>query len=686
MSPVEPHQNPRPLLAIIPRDGWLGLAATAGGGVLALWATPFGVAMVGGGVILLTVVTWRQTRKAWRRKARLATLAAERDRLDQELGEARSRYEQILNHASDAMFFVDPHDGTLLEVNRRAEELLGYTRGDIQHLSLGVLFPGRHRRRFLKLVRKILAQGQGEEPELQFRRKDGSLFIGAVQARLGWLGTQRVVHGRFHDATPYVHLTSELRRHNQQLTLLNEVARLGAEGQGLSSILATILDQVVAGFGVAGGGIFLLRHHGTEMSLAFHCGIPQQVLTDLADLRPGDDLIGKVAISRQARLSVDLAKDRRFACAAAVHDGWRAFLAVPLETKESCHGVLFLFERGPRVLNRNDLRLLQAIGRQIGPLVKHTELFDELQWQHRLNQASLRELERSRGALRDNLRQLEQSHRLLQGLDQMKSTFLALASHELRTPLTTIQSGAELLDTHAAAQLDPAGRLALDAILLGGRRLRELVDDLMEAARLEADSIYLENEEFDPQLLAEALAQEFSPRCARRGLNFSLGSVPQGLRIRGDRHHLQRALGRILENAVKFTPEGGDIRLEATLCSGAEVTTMADRLQQVAGSFFATPLATEYLRLCVRDNGIGLAPGDEARIFDKFATVGDIASHSSSRERFGGKGAGLGLTLARGVVAAHDGLLWAESAGEGLGSSFSLLLPLGERGRRTDGD
>ncbi len=83
-----------------------------------------------------------------------------------------------------------------------------------------------------------------------------------------------------------------------------------------------------------------------------------------------------------------------------VHDGWRAFLAVPLLVEETCLGALFLFDRGMRVLNRNALRLAQAIGRQIGPLVKNAELFDELQWQHRINQASLRELERSRSALR----------------------------------------------------------------------------------------------------------------------------------------------------------------------------------------------------------------------------------------------------------------------------------------------
>ncbi len=680
-----PAADKLPAVTLLPRDGWLALAMTAGGGLLAVWTVPAGLALAGGGVILLNVVAWRQARKAARHRQKLAAISAEHEVLLRDLDEARSRYEQILHHASDAMFCIDPHDGSLIEVNRRAEELLGYTRGDIGHLSLGVLFPGRHRRRFLKLVRRILTDGQGEEPELQFRRKDGSLFIGSVQARLGWLGAQRVVHGSFHDATPYVHLASELRRHNQQLTLLNEVARLAAEEQHFSSILATILAQVVDGFGVSGGGIFLLRPPGTSLSLAFQRGIVPEVAAALEEIQPGEGLLGKVAVSRQSRLSVDLGKDRRFNCAAAVADGWRALLAVPLESKDRCHGVLFLFERGDRVLNRNEMRLLQAIGRQIGPLVKHSELFDELQWQHRLNQASLRELERSRGALRENLRQLEQSHRLLQSLDQMKSSFMALASHELRTPLTTILSGAELLEDAANERLAPPEQLALQAILQGSRRLRELVDDLLEAARLEANAVYLANEEFDPCDLLASLAEEYRPRCAQRAVAFILEACPAGIRLRGDRHHLQRALGRILENAVKFTPDGGTVALAAQRRSGVEVGIMAERLNQAAAEVFAAGLAPEYLHISVRDSGIGLAAEDIERVFEKFITLGDIASHSSSRDSFGGEGVGLGLTLARGVVTAHNGLLWAESAGEGQGSCFSMLLPSIPRANPADG-
>jgi len=639
-----------------------------------------GTAMLGGGVLLLAIHAWRSDRQAKALTCRLAEEEKSREKLVEELAVARSRCEQILHHASDAMFFVDPHDGTLLEVNRRAEEMLGYTCGDIHHLSLGVLFPGRYRRRFLKLVRKILKHGYGEEAELLFRKKDGSLLYGAVQARLGWLGEQRVVHGSIHDVTTNVHMTSELRRHNQQLELLNEIAQRVAKGQEISSLLSTVLDHVIGNLDVDGGGITLLRHHGTEMKLAFHRGIPHALAEELDRLRPGEGLIGGVVTSGRPRMSVNMQQDRRCGAPAARQDGWRAFQAVPLIADETCVGVLFVFVRGYRVLNHHELRLLQVVGQQVGPLIKNAELFDELQWQQRLNQASLRELERSRATLRDHLQQLEHQNRMLQDLEQMKSTFLALASHELRTPLTVICSGAELLQATADGRRDEVGRCALNAIVNGSQRLRDLVDNLLEAARLEANSVYLAREDFEPRELFTELVAHFQPLCDQRRLTCSLGPIPEQAVVRGDSHHLRRALSRLLENAVQFTPEGGWIRLEAVLRSGSEVEAMADRLGRFSTTFFNAPRAARYLEIRIRDNGIGLDPGEEERIFDKFYAGGDIASHSSSRDRFGGQGVGIGLTLARGLIAAHEGILWAESAGLSLGSSFCLLLPVSEPG------
>ena len=668
--------NPLASKRIFSRPGIMAALALILCGAPALYFFPLmGTSLLVGGILLLTIQAWHNQRQVTALTEQLAAGSAVQEQLDRQLADAQNRYEQVLHHASDAMFFVDPHDGTLLEVNRRAEELLGYTCGEIRQLRLGVLFPGRHRRRYLKLVRKILKHGHGEEPELQFRCKDNSLFFGAVQARLGWLGDRRVVHGSFHDVTPNVHLASELHRHNQQLELLNEIAQRVARGREISSLLATVLNQVVSTLGVPGGGIFLLRHQGTDMELAYHRGIPPDLVESLARLRPGEGLIGGVVSSGRPRMSVDMQKDRRCAVPAAAQNGWRAFLAVPLVADEACLGVLFVFDRSYRVLNRNELRLLQVVGQQVGPLVKNAELFDELQWQNRINQASLRELERSRAALRDNLMQLEQQNRMLQSLEQMKSTFLALASHELRTPLTVICSGAELLQT-TARDLDDSGNCALEAILQGSRRLRNLVDDLLEAARLEANSVYLARENFDPRSLFEELLAEFQPICDQRRLACSIRKLPGQTVVRGDVHHLRRALGRLLENAVKFTPEGGWIRIDTSVRSHSEVEVMAERLGRYSTTFFAAPRSAHYLEICIRDNGIGLGPGEEERIFEKFYTGDDIASHSSSRERFGGKGVGLGLTLARGLIAAHDGILWAESAGLDQGSSFCILLPL----------
>ena len=139
---------------------------------------------------------------------------------------------------------------------------------------------------------------------------------------------------------------------------------------------------------------------------------------------------------------------------------------------------------------------------------------------------------------------------------------------------------------------------------------------------------------------------------------------------------MKRAFDRLLENAVKFTPKGGWIHVRGRECSMQEVTRRADMLKPFSESFFSGPSHEKYLEITISDSGIGLAKDDQLKIFDMFHEIGDISSHSSSRQSFGGKGVGLGLTLVKGIIESHDGLVWVDSAGAGQGSSFSALLPL----------
>jgi PAS domain S-box-containing protein len=587
-----------------------------------------------------------------------------------------SRDRQLIQNASEALFVFSQEDGDLLEINHQAEALLGYTQGEVVNLTFKVLFSREHRQRLLRMIKTVIKRGETETSEIKFRRKDGSQFIGTVKIRTGLIGGKKIVYGSFHDTTHTTNLQHELRRHNHHLTLLNEISHRVAEGHDLSHTLEIILDEVINSFAISGGGIFLLEQNGTEMKLAIHRNIPNQVIEELGEIKPGTGLAGKVAETGRPRLSTNLQKDHRRISSAVFADNWRAFLAVPFIADEETLGVLFIFDRGNRVFNREDVRLIQAIGRQVGPLLKNAELFDELQWQHRLNFASLRELERSRSSLRDNLEQLEQHHRTLQNLNQMKSAFLSLASHELRTPLTTILSGAEFLQSETEDLLGENEKRALDVIMRGSQRLNHIVDDLLEAARLEAKALYMARESFNPMAMVKELIADFTANAENRKLHLELLNFPEDTVVRGDVHHLKRAFGRMMENAMKFTPEGGWVRVAARTVSQEDVAAREQRLGAFSESFFDTVLAENYLEVAISDSGIGIEEEDQVRIFDKFQEVGDISGHSTSQASFGGKGVGLGLTLAKGVIETHEGLVWVESAGPSQGSCFSALLPL----------
>lgn len=630
------------------------------------------------GVTTIPAIIWAKRSQRRTRELNSKLLAKEESCRQQAelLDNYRSRDRQLIQNAGEALFIFDQEDGSLLEVNRQAENLTGYTQGEVTHLTFRVLFSREHRQRLLRMISTVIRQEEAETSEIKFRRKDGSQFLGEVKVRTGRIENRQIIYGSFRDVTQITNLQLELRSHNRHLTLLNEISQRVAEGRDLQHTLEFILDEVIGSLAISGGGIFLLEQSGTEMKLAHHSNIPDNVVEELAQIQPGIGLAGKVVETGRPRFSTNLQKDHRRISSAVFADRWRAFLAVPFIAEEETLGVLFIFDRGNRVFSRKDVRLIQAIGRQLGPFLKNAELFDELQWQYRLNFASLRELKRSRSALRDNLEQLEQQHRSLQSLNQMKSAFLSLASHELRTPLTTILSGAEFLQNEAAQVLGKNEKRALDVILRGSQRLNHIVDDLLEAARLEAKAIYMAHEAFNPWPMINELLADFRPNCETRKLHLELHDFPDDTMIRGDVHHLQRAFGRLLENAIKFTPEVGWVRIAGRVLQQEEVSALAEKLSAFSESFFDGVLAESYLKIAISDSGIGLEQEDQIRIFDKFQVTGDISGHSTSQARFGGKGIGLGLTLAKGIIETHAGMVWVESAGPDQGSCFSALLPL----------
>ena len=599
------------------------------------------------------------------------------EQVEKEKNLAIRRYQHVLDNAGDAIFFIDPRNGNLLEMNRRAEELFGYSAGEVQSIQQDSLFPGNQRRRFLRLMRQVLKDGYGEDRSLLFRRKDGRTFVGAVHARLGDLGEEKVVHASLRDISEMRRIEQELRQKNKDLTLVNKIAHRAAGSHALHDMLLTILDEVIENFASDGGGIFRVTQGGKILELAVQRGISPDVQGDLQQLEIGMGLAGRVVLTGHPRSSVDIRKDQRLYSQAVKKAGWRGVQAVPLSANAKTVGVMFIFSSNKRLFTRDEVQLLLAIGKQVGTAVDSAELFEALRWQNRLTRASNRELEHSRQQLRETLQQTEKANRELAQLDRMKSKFLALASHELRTPLTCVMAGTELLQSQIGNRLNDDEINVLDAIEQGGKRLQGIVQDLLEMARLEAQKVYLAREVVQIPALITQVVQEFEPVISRRSLSLLAADLQKDLVIFGDPHHLKNTLARLVENAVKFTPEGGCIEILTDVWEHGEILRQQSMLQNFTSNFFDNLQENRYVLLTVKDSGVGIDPEEQLRIFEKFYESGDVETHFTSHSQFGGKGVGLGLTLVKGIVEAHGGMVWVESPGnEGNGSAFRVLLPL----------
>ena len=263
---------------------------------------------------------------------------------------------------------------------------------------------------------------------------------------------------------------------------------------------------------------------------------------------------------------------------------------------------------------------------------------------------------RDKGALIEELfKQERQVSRTLEELNEMKTSFLVVTSHELRTPLTVIKGYNEALLGGVLGRLSEQQRKALEACERMLHRLVEVVGKIQQMldagqgpGRAPVGSVELRGR------AGEVLA-ELEPFVAQRRQTLHT-DAPEAVHVPAQREKLEYVLVGLLQNAVKFTGDEGEVRL-SILREGDAV------------------------RITVADSGIGIEPEHLERIFESFYTSTDTLHHRSGRFQFGARGASLGLAIARSYVEAHGGRIWAESEGRGRGARFHVVLPLAARKR-----
>jgi signal transduction histidine kinase len=318
---------------------------------------------------------------------------------------------------------------------------------------------------------------------------------------------------------------------------------------------------------------------------------------------------------------------------------------LPILARERVLGLLVLGPQGSgEPYGEREVTFLNTLAQQTGVALQNAYLYSRMK------------------SLYDKISHLNEDLRTaytkLMKMDQAKTDFLSIASHELRTPLTVIQGYTDILEELASTQELPSSQVLEIARNLKTpiERLGTIVTAMLDASTIEVHALDLQ---YTATTLQAVLSMAVGPwRDALKERNFEL--VTEGIDdvppIEVDLQRLSQAFSNVISNAIKYTPDNGRITISAAVVDG------------------------EHFAVTFTDTGVGIDPGDQELIFEKFYRVGSLLLHSTGDTKFMGAGPGLGLHIARGVIEAHGGQIWVESEGfdeeKCPGSAFHIVLPL----------
>ena len=425
-----------------------------------------------------------------------------------------------------------------------------------------------------------------------------------------------------------VRLFQELEARTRELAQsVGELKALGEVGQAVSSTLdlQTVLSTIV------GRAVQLSRtdcgiiYEFDEPTREFHLRASYQMEEELVNayratpLRLGEGATGRAAETRVPTQITDLRQEQEFATRGMrpilSRLGYRSLLAVPLLLDQKIMGALTIYRRHTGSFAPEIVNLLRTFATQSVLAIQNARLF----------------------------REIEAKGRELEAANRHKSEFLANVSHELRTPLNAIIGFSEVLQERLFGELNDKQAEYTDDILSSGRHLLSLINDILDLSKIEAGRMELELTQFHlPDAIENALLL-VRERASRYGIKLER-IIDEGLGdFTGDERKVKQILVNILSNAVKFTPEGGRIKVEARLGERAAI-------------------------ISVIDTGVGIAKEDQEAIFEEFRQASGNYAHKR-------EGTGLGLTLTKRFVEMHGGKIWVESE-LGKGSTFTFTLPI----------
>ena len=292
-------------------------------------------------------------------------------------------------------------------------------------------------------------------------------------------------------------------------------------------------------------------------------------------------------------------------------------------------------------------------------LEERTRELEQARAEFRALRANLDQIVRQRTrALAESEAQLRAKNVELEKQSRIKAEFISIAAHELRTPLTSIVGYLDLFSEGRFGELPPMLERPLSSVRRNAHRLKRLVDEMLDVSRIEAGRMVLRREPVDLGDVVRDVVTELLPLARARNQRLET-RIEKLDAIDADRDKLHQIAVNLVSNAIRYTPESGEIAI------GVDE---APRERYPGG----------WARLRVRDNGIGIAEEDRQRIFDPFLHPKPAKHHTSA----GPDSAGLGLYIARGLIELHGGLITVDSQPD-VFTEFTVLLPFRQAERPT---
>ncbi|HSH03099.1 MAG TPA: GAF domain-containing protein [Anaerolineae bacterium] len=370
-------------------------------------------------------------------------------------------------------------------------------------------------------------------------------------------------------------------------------------------------------------------------------------------MRLGEGFAGGVAQSGQAEIINDMDEGERGKHVPGTPEREEtpaALMCAPLQMHNQTIGVLVLYrEKAAGSFMTGDLEFLVGLARQAIIAIENARLYRRVQ---KFNEQLEQEVVARTADLQVAYKQLER-------LDRTKSDFIAVTAHELRTPITILRGYGQLLEQDALLVGHDYQMNLVSGMVNGARRMHEIVNTMLTMVKVDSRSLELQAEAISLGDIVKKVVRQFRVEIGERKQTVIVEEGMDDLPVvQGDREALMIVFENLITNGIKYTPDGGQIM-------------MRGRMHEVDGR--------QMVEVQVEDTGIGIAGEALPLIFDKFYQTGEVANHSSGKTKFKGGGPGLGLAIARGIVEAHGGRLWAESEGYDEsrlpGSIFYLLLP-----------